>query len=165
VWVLCWELVDISPGDAMFYNMNDSVEGTWTTSSAGAGTMVVTIPSQEGDNSNSDNTQGNTGIVLVVSGSYPAEVNHPNDVGKADGEYTLVDSTATGTSRVWQNSNGYSIMYFQPVGGWIIETSGNLSNPQYDHYNMYTEPTAEDGSTAEWWYQGGGCSMTVTQKA
>ena len=64
--------------------------------------MVLALQSSHRVGSNGGNT-GTESEVLIVSGAY----GEGNDI---DGEYTLKDTTATGTNRVWTNGT-YDILY------------------------------------------------------
>ena len=116
----------------------------------------------EQESSSSSSSGGSPdGDVLVVAGSY-------ENAGSADGEYTLIDGSATGTDRVWRDAaNDYEIRSFmEGTPMWAICAT---SSGSYVHYVYHDDTdgaiTKDDGSSFIWYYQGRLCSMTVTKKA
>lgn len=145
-----------NPGMARFYNGDDGMpwEGSWETS-YGTGTAVVT----HGSGSNGGST-GTESDVLVVSGAY----GEGNDI---DGEYTLKDTTATGTNRVWTNGT-YDIFYLSngvdSMPSWILAPASAHQSYDYYIYNSPENITNDDGSSRTWNYQSSACSLKVTKK-
>ena len=159
----------ISGGDfaSLYFYANSSSNSpiglTYVDNLGDQGTLNVS--SYEGGSTDSSSSSDSSSTetesdVLIVSGAY----GEGNDI---DGEYTLKDTTATGTNRVWTNGT-YDIFYLSDgvdsMPSWILAPASAHQSYDYYIYNSPENITNDDGSSRTWNYQSSACSLKVTKK-
>lgn len=169
-WVIApqFPLVD-APYYASKTTWTDSpTAGSWMVADANAPAPTVTLASGGSDSGSTSEIPANTWngykailveettttegeTVLIVSGS-----------GIADGNYKLMDSTATGSSRIWKHTD--SEWYFVWTGSsWVINASPTYERGQEAFYPDTTDDE-NPWDVTTWWGDDGIVNMTITQQ-